>query len=211
MSMRRARLSDFIDSRGRSVLILRDAGNIPEVYAIAQMNPNVKGSSSMLLDSYQESFFRWDSQLCSGDIFQDQISMERHILLSLQKIGVDGQHDGFKVSSCRSNDGLVLYRLIQGTPDPQYGRSSYTLLVKVNDYCHVSHWARGDSLTPIGDMERGQIFILFSGRKLSGYVPRPGDCCQLGSGTGDKFQIDGIDDHVFPGCYRVLCSPDKRL
>jgi len=211
----RDRLSNFLDKRGRTVVILdRGAGNITEKYAIARMNPNVKGAVAMSLDSYTEQLFRWDSGIQSGDVFQDGLSEQRHIVLSVQKIGIDGQHDGIRVSSCGCNDRMYLYQITKAasTPDGEYGHYNYNLLVKGQDYCHVSHWARGDSQTPIGDMTRGDVFVIFSSRILSGgYIPQPGDRIVLGNNSGAKLQIDGIDDHVFPTCYRVLCSPDQRM
>ncbi len=203
----RDRLSNFINQRGRTVIILRDSGNITEKYAIAHMNPNIKGGL-VDLDSYQEEFFCWDSQVRSGDIFQDRLSEERHLVLSVQKVGVDAVHDGIKVSSCRSNDSMVLYQITASAPD-EYGRSLYTLMVKLNDYIHVSHGARGDNLTPIGEMVMKDVFVVFSARKLAGYVPKPGDRCVLSN--GDKIQIDVMDNHIFPGCYRCMCSRDQRV
>jgi hypothetical protein len=204
----RDRLSNFIDQRGRTATILRDAGNITEKYAVARMNPNIKGGVGMALDSYQEEFFRWDSQIRNGDIFQDGLNEERHLVLSVQKVGVDGQHDGLKVSSCRSNDSVVLYQISTGVPDG-YGKSIYSLVVKLNDYVHVAHAVRGDSLTQVGEMVMKDVSIIFSGRKLAGYVPKPGDRCVLTN--GDKFQVDALDNHIFPGCYRTLCTLDQRL
>lgn len=209
----RDRLSHFIDTRGRGALVLRDGGNLSEKYAISRMNPNVKGGIAMSLDSYQEEFFRWDSDVRCGDLFRDGLSDETHLVLSVQRIGIDGQHDGYKVSSCRCNDEMVLYEITrsQSIPDGEYGRYAYNMSVRLEDFCHVSHWARGDSLTPIGDLTRGEIFIIFSGRHLQGYVPQTGDRIVLSAGGGNKFQVDAIDDHIFPDSYRALCSPDQRV
>lgn len=209
----RDRLSNFIDQRGLTATILRNSGNLIEKYAVARLNPNVKGGAGMNLDSYQEGFCRWDSQICEGDIFKDGLNEEYHLVLSVQKVGVDGQHDGIKISSTRCNDQMLLYQIIktQSTPDGEYGHFAYNLSVKLNDYCHVAHGVRGDSLMPIGDLTTGNIFIIFSGRNLATYIPAPGDRCVLGNGTGVAYQIDEIDVHIFPGCYRALCTPDKRM
>lgn len=202
----RDRLSNFIDQRGRTAVILRNSGNLTEKYAIARMSQNTEGALN--LDSYQEEFFRWDSAIRNGDIFQDGLSEERHLVLSVQKVGVDGQHDGLKVSSCRSNDSVLLYKITSTVPD-EYGRATYNLLVKLNDYANVSHALRGDQLTPVGEMDMKYLFVVFSARNLAGYTPGLGDRCVLGS--GGQYQIDVLDSHIFPGCYRALCTPDQRV
>ena len=205
----RDRLVTFIAKLGRPVSILRDTGNLSDHYAVCRVSENTQNASG--LDSYQEAFFRWDSNIVSGDIFQDLLTSERNIVLGTWKVGVDSLADAIRVGSCRANDTIILYDITKSNQD-EYGKYIYNLTVRLNDYANVFHSVRPDSLTPIGEMSGDQLFIIFSGRKFVGiatYTPKPGD--QVVLANGSKFQIDSIDAHIYPGCYRTLCSPDQRI
>ena len=205
----RDRLLTFIDKLGRTVRILRDAGNISDKYAICRVSPNTRTGTG--LDSYQEEFFKWNSDIRVGDIFQDMLTEERHLVLGIWKVGVDSLADAIRVGSCRANDTIILYEIVKSNQD-EYGKYVYNLTVRLNDYANIFHSIRPDSLTPIGEMSGDQLFIIFSARKFVGiatYIPKSGD--QIVLANGSKFQIDSLDAHIYPGSYRALCSPDQRI
>ena len=155
------------------------------------------------------SFFLWNSQLRQGDIFQDVISQDRSLVVSIEPLGTDAVKDGLRVTALRCNDSVILYEIIPTGAQNEFGKKRYNDTVRVNDFAFVYQSVQGDQLTPIGELQRGETVIVFSARKLLGYVPKEGNRCVLLDGK--KYQVDGVDSHLYPGCFKVLTSPDQRV
>ena len=107
----------------------------------------------------------------------------------------------------RSSASLV-YELVPTGVVDDFGKKNYNPTVRLNDHACVFHNIQGDALAPIGEIARNEVIIIFSARKIAGYVAKEGD--RLVTLSGSKFQINGIDSHIYPGSYRTLCTPDQR-
>jgi hypothetical protein len=201
----RSQLTSSINKFGKGVNILRDAGNIAEKEMIvtgfayaAQKTPFPQAVS----------YFHWNSQIRAGDICQENASGKRKLISSLEFLGPDDYRAGIRVIEIECNDSILLYELVPTAALNEYGKKNYNPVVRLNDFAFVVHNVQGDALAPIGEVDKNEIIIIFSGRNLGAYVPKEGDRLVISSGT--KYQIDGIDSHVHPGSYRTLCSPDQR-
>lgn len=197
-------ISSLINKYGTSITILRNAGNISDK---CRLVPNKFASKPFLLEYQKDGYFTWDSQIIDGDIFKDNLTEEYYIVVNCNFFGKDLK-DGKKALVYRSNNKIILYALSEAVEN-QYGQKVYNWMVKLNDYANISYYVKGDKLTAIGDVSFDQLFIIFSGRNLQGYVPKTSDRIVLLNGT--KLQIDGIDPYLYAGCYEVICSLDQRL
>lgn len=202
----RNKLISAINKFGRGVSILRDAGNITEKHLI------VTGFGHEVERSpfpQEISYFKWDSQVRLGDICQDALTGNRKIIYSFEYLGLNGSKDGIRLIGIQCNDAIVLYELVPTVAVDSFGKKNYNPTVRVNDFASVVHNVQGDSLAPIGEVDKSEVIIIFSARKLGAYVPKQGN--RLVTLDGSKYQIDGLDSHVYPGSYRALCTPDQRI
>ena len=197
------RLSALVQRIGRPISILRNAGNIAEYCILI----NDKSSNPFLNEISKEAIFKWDSEMVDGDIFQDTVTSERFMVVNANFWIHGSVKDGKQALVYKCNDRITLLALTEVVTDV-YGRKAWNWYVKNGDYAVVSYSAKGDTLNPIGDVSLDKLFITFSGRLLAGYIPKQGDRITLLNGKA--LQIDGIDDHLYAGCYETICSPDQR-
>lgn len=198
-------ISAFIVKRGTPVTILRNAGNISDYCVLSNLT-----SSQPFTDAIKaKGLFRWDSEVVNGDIFQDTITQSRYIASNLNYWGQDSWKNGKNAFLQKCNDLIGLYQWVEGSVDDSYGKKVFILPTKLNDYAIVFSFLRDDKLEVVGEIALDKLFITFSARNLSGYIPQNGDRIILQN--GQRFQIDGIDDHLYSGCYATICSRDSRL
>ncbi len=197
------RLSALVERIGRPISILRNPGNISD-HCILIDNDS---TNPFLNEISKKAIFSWNSQIVDGDIFQDTVTEERFIVVNAN-FWVHGEtKDGKQALVYRANDMIVLYALTEVVLN-EWSEKRFDWYVKVNDYATISSFVMGDTLQTIGDVSFEKLFITFSGRNLLGYVPKEGDRIVLQDGR--KFQIDGLDSHIFGGCYQTVCSRDAR-
>jgi hypothetical protein len=197
------RLSALVERIGRPISILRNAGNIAD-HCILLDN---KSSNPFMSEISKQGIFAWNSEMVDGDIFQDTITEEWFMVVNAN-LWVHGEvRDGKQALVYKCNDLIVLYALTEAVTN-EYGKKVWNWYVKVNDYAVVSYSTKGDTLNPIGDVSLDKLFVTFSGRKLGIYIPQQGDRITLLNGKA--LQIDGIDDHLYAGCYETICSLDQR-
>ena len=201
----RAKLTSSINKFGRTVRILKDAGNITEKHLIVSGFGARAEKTPFPMES---SYFLWSSEIRAGDICQDMLTEDRTLIASLDYLGVNGSKDGIRVTELKCNDSIILYELVPTSSLDEFGKKNYNPTVRLNDYAGVFHNVRGDSLAPIGEIDKNQVIIIFSGRKIGSYLPKEGDRLVILSGA--KYQIDGVDAHIYPGSFKTLCSPDQR-
>ena len=197
------RLSALVQRIGRPISILRNAGNIAEYCILI----NDKSSNPFLNEISKEAIFKWDSEMVDGDIFQDTVTSERFMVVNANFWIHGSVKDGKQALVYKCNDSITLLSLTEVVTDV-YGKKAWNWYVKTSDYAVVSYFVKGDTLNPIGDVSFDKLFITFSGRRLAGYIPKQGDRIVLQSGRA--LQIDGIDDHLYAGCYETVCSLDQR-
>jgi len=197
------RLSALVERIGRPISILRNAGNIAD-HCILLDN---KSSNPFMSEISKQGIFAWNSEMTDGDIFQDTITSERFMVVNANFWIHGSVKDGKQALVYKCNDSITLLSLTEVVTDV-YGKKAWNWYVKINDYAVVSYSAKGDTLNPIGDVSSDKLFVTFSGRNLGIYVPKQGDRISLLNGRA--LQIDGIDDHLFGGCYETVCSPDQR-
>jgi len=201
----RAKLTSSINKMGRTVHILRNAGNITEKHLIVSGFGARAEKTPFPLEA---SYFLWSSEVRVGDICQDMLTEDRKLIASLDYLGVNGSKDGIRVTEIKCNDSIVLYELVPTGVVNDFGKKNYNATVRLNDYACVFHNVRGDFLLPIGEIDKNQVIIIFSGRNIGSYVPKEGNRLVLLNGA--KYQIDGVDAHIYPGSFKTLCSPDQR-
>lgn len=197
--------SSLIDRIGVPITILRNAGNISDK---CRLVPNKPASKPFLLEYQKNAFFKWDSPIVDGDIFQDLLTEERYIIAFCNFFGIDAIKAGKLALVYKTNNQIILYQIIENTENT-FGRKVYNESVKLVDYATVSYYVKGDTDTPIGEIGYDKLFVLFSARNLGGYVPQTGDRIVLLNGR--KLQIDGVDPHLYLGSYDTICSPDQRI
>jgi len=204
---RQDRFSASIAKFGRSILILRDAGNISEQCVLV---PNNSASNAFLREYQKNAYFKYDSAIVDGDIFQDLLTLERYLVVICNFVGEDIVKDAQGASVYKCNDQVTLYSLTEAIENP-FGKKSYTWASKLVDYAlaYSSGYARGDITTPIGELTLDKIVVNFSMRKLAGYVPKAGDRIILLDGT--MLQIDGLDPYLYRSSYEIVCSLDQRI
>jgi hypothetical protein len=204
---RQDRFSGSIAKFGRSILILRDAGNISEQCVLV---PNNSASNAFLREYQKNAYFKFDSAIVDGDIFQDLLTSERYLVVICNFAGEGQVKDAQGASVYKCNDRVTLYSLIEGVEN-SFGKRSYDWVVKLVDYAlaYSSRYASGDITTPIGELTLDKIVVNFSMRGLAGYVPKPGDRILLLDGT--RLQIDGLDPYLYRSSYQIVCSLDERL
>ena len=197
------RLSALVERIGRPILILRNPGNIPDHCILLDL----KSSNPFMSEISKQAIFAWNSEMVDGDIFQDTITSERFMVVNAN-FWVHGEvKDGKQALVYKCNDSITLFSLTEVVTDV-YGKKAWNWYVKINDYAVVSYSTKGDTLNPIGDVSLDKLFVTFSGRNLGIYIPKQGDRITLLNGK--VLQIDGIDDHLYAGCYETICSLDQR-
>jgi hypothetical protein len=197
------RLSALVERIGRPISILRNAGNISDHCILLDL----KSPNPFMSEISKQGIFAWDSEIIDGDIFQDTITSERFMVVNANFWVHGSIKDGKQALIYKCNDMIVLYALTEVVTN-EYGKKAWNWYVKVNDYAIASYSTKGDTLNSIGDVSFDKIFVTFSGRNLLGYIPKQGDRIVLQSGK--TLQINGIDDHVYAGCYDTICSIDQR-
>ena len=197
------RLSALVERIGRPISILRSVGDIADHCILL----DIKSSNPFMSEIAKTGIFTWNSEMADGDIFQDTITSERFMVVNAN-FWVHGEvKDGKQALVYKCNDSIVLSALTEVVTN-EYGKKAWNWYVKTNDYAVVSYSTKGDTLNPIGDIAFDKLFITFSGRNLLGYIPKQGDRIVLQNGK--VLQIDGIDDHLYAGCYETICSLDQR-
>jgi len=197
------RLSALVERIGRPISILRNAGNIAD-HCILLDN---KSSNPFMSEISKQGIFAWNSEMTDGDIFQDTITSERFMVVNANFWIHGSVKDGKQALVYKCNDSITLLSLTEVVTDV-YGKKAWNWYVKINDYAVVSYSTKGDTLNPIGDVSLDKLFVTFSGRNLGIYIPKQGDRITLLNGKA--LQIDGIDDHLYAGCYETICSLDQR-
>jgi len=197
-------LSALVERIGRPISILRNAGNIADYCILLDIEFS---SKPFMQEIAKNGIFAWNSEIVDGDIFKDTTTDERFMVVNANFWVHGSVKDGKQALVYKCNDNIVLYALTEAVTN-EYGKKQWNWYVKVNDYAVVSYFVKGDTLKPIGDVSFDKLFITFSGRNLLGYIPKQGDRIVLQSGK--VLQIDGIDDHLYAGCYETICSIDQR-
>jgi hypothetical protein len=199
------RLSALTERIGRPISILRNAGNIADHCILL----DIASSNPFMSEIAKNSIFAWNSEMADGDIFQDTVTEERFMVVNANFWVHGSVRDGKQALVYKCNDLIVLYQWVEGAVTNEYGKKVFNLPVKLNDYAVVSYSTKGDTLNPIGDVSFDKLFVTFSGRNLGIYKPKQGDRIVLLNGK--ILQIDGIDDHLYAGCYETICSLDQRV
>jgi len=197
------RLSALVERIGRPISILRNAGNISDHCILLDL----KSSNPFMSEISKQGIFTWDSEIVDGDIFQDTVTSERFMVVNANFWVHGSVKDGKQALVYKCNDRITLFALTEVVTDV-YGKKQWNWYVKIGDYAVVSYSTKGDTLNPIGDVSFDKLFVTFSGRNLAGYIPKQGDRITLQDGRA--LQIDGIDDHLYAGCYETICSMDQR-
>ncbi len=197
------RLTALVERIGRPISILRNAGNIADHCILLDL----KSSNPFMSEISKQGIFAWNSEIVDGDIFQDTVTEERFMVVNANFWIHGSVRDGKQALVYKCNDLIVLYALTEAVTN-EYGKKVWAWSVKVNDYAVVSYSTKGDTLNPIGDVSLDKLFVTFSGRNLGIYIPKQGDRITLLNGKA--LQIDGIDDHLYAGCYETICSLDQR-
>ena len=128
------RINEMIERWGKTVTILRDAQNITEKRSIVR-SFNSKLQTSPILQ--EMSYFRWDSEIRAGDIFQDVLGQERSLVVAIEFLGTDAVKDGLRVTALRCNDSVILYEIIPSGAQNEFGKKRYNDTVRVNDFAFV--------------------------------------------------------------------------
>ncbi len=201
----RAKLILVINKSGQAITILRNAGNISEKKAL------VTGTAYQAQKTpfpQSVSYYLWNSQIRLGDICQETASGARKIISALEFLAPNDYRAGIRAIEILCNDSIILYELVPTGAVNAFGKRNYNPTVRLNDFACIVHNVQGDALASIGEVDRNEVIIIFSGRNLGAYIPKEGD--RLVTSNGSKFQMDGIDSHIYPGSYKALCTPDQR-
>lgn len=198
-------ISILISKAGRTVTILRNAGNITE---ICYINPS-HGQTIQLFEYQRMAYFAWDSQVISGDIFQDTLNFERFLVVSTQYVGNESTKDYKKLLVFKTNDSATLYKAMPPVASGHFGDKEFPFNVVTTDYAHIASLVKDDTLTPIGEMGMTDVSIIFSKRNMSGYTPKLGD--RIVTSDQRKWQVNAVDSFSYPNCLNMLCSLDQRM
>ncbi len=201
----RAKFTSAINKFGKAATILRNAGNITEKEIAIEGSVHTAQKTPF---PQQVSGFLWNSQIRLGDICQEVASGKRKIISALEFLAPADYRPGIRTIQIECNDSIILYEVVASGAVDAFGKKNYNPTVRLNDFACVIHNVQGDALASIGEVDKNEVIIIFSSRNLGVYIPKEGD--RLVTSIGSKFQIDGIDFHIYPGSYKTLCTPDQR-
>jgi hypothetical protein len=195
----------LISKAGRTVTILRNAGNITDK---CHINPS-RGQAIQVLEYQRLAYFAWDSQIISGDIFRDELNLEIFLVVSAQYVGHEATKDYKKLLVFKTNDQATLYKAMPSVASGHFGDKEFPFNVVTTDYVLVASLVKDDTLTPIGEIGLTDISVIFSKRNMIGYVPKLGD--RIVTSDQRKWQVNAVDSFLYPNCVNMLCSLDQRM
>src|SRR4030042_138331 len=123
----RDKITEAINEHGRTMPILRDAGNIVEKAMLTRAYYAQKEKSPF---PQSMDYFLWNSQVVAGDVCQDMLPEDRKLVVGIDFLGTDGVKDGLRVISLKVNDTIILYEIIPTGVTNEFGKKNYNATVR---------------------------------------------------------------------------------